>query len=329
MVWRAGKQNALPETTEADEDLVVASLDEIDVMAKAMSGVDVVFHLAGKTNGYRREEFDAVNVDGMKNLFAAVAKADPAPKRVVTVSSIMGAGPSDGTTPICESHVIEPGPTMYGESKLAGERVAFEAAREMDVEVLIVRPAMVYGPGEYDVLQLLRSVKFGIIAQPGRHTAPFSTIYVKDLADALLIVGERGTPISKSGPHVLAGEGTERPAPPEDPTDVRGQGIYYVTDGERHTFIELGRQCADAMGKRALAIRFPSFMVMMMAACFELIGRIIGRMPTLTIDKARGGLVSWWCDDRRLRKDVEFQPRYTLAEGMRETVAWYRKTGAL
>jgi len=77
MVWKVGKADAIPESVEAQRDVLVAPLDDVDAMAKAMSGADVVYHLAGRTRAYTQADFDAVNAEGVRNVLAAIDRAEP------------------------------------------------------------------------------------------------------------------------------------------------------------------------------------------------------------------------------------------------------------
>jgi nucleoside-diphosphate-sugar epimerase len=330
MVWKVGKANALPEVSADEGEVLVGSLEEVDAMAAAMGGAEVVFHLAGLTRAYTRAEFEAVNTRGVRNVLAAIERAEPRPRRLVYVSSVMAAGPSGENFPLSEAHAIDEGHTLYGDSKLAGEHIAWEHAQHSDLEIIIVRPPMVYGPGEQDVLQLLRGVRAGIIGQPGLTLTTFSAVYVDDLAEGLLRAADKGRPLPRGeAGHVLAGGGAPRDAKVDDPLDPRGQGIYYFGDGGDHTMTSLGRTAAKALDRRAVAIRFPVFLMTFMAALLWVLGKVFGRQASLTLDRAKGGAMGWWCDDRRARTELGYAPEFPLDAGLRETIAWARETGEL
>lgn len=329
LLWRSKKTLALPERVD-DPDAFVAPLEDVETLTKAMSGVDVVYHLAGRTAGYRREEFVETNVEGVRALLEARRRAESGPRRIVFVSSAMAAGPSGTAFPRSEAHRIEEGHTFYGDSKAEAEKILWEESQKGDLEVVIVRPPIVYGPGDEDVLQLLRAVRYGIVAQPGLRMGPISVVYVDDLVRGLIAAADHGKPLPLLvETHALAGVGAPVDQPVDDAEDARGQGIYYLTDGEVHTAMSLSEYGAKALERRAVPIRVPAFMVHAMAWVFEIVGRITGRVPTLTRDKARGAVQNWWCDDRRARAELEYRPRFGLGEGMRATVSWYRDRGRL
>jgi nucleoside-diphosphate-sugar epimerase len=309
--------------------LAYASLDDVTTMAQAMADVDVVYHVAGTTAAFDRTGFDRANVEGVANLFAAIALArthGQGPRRVVHISSLMAAGPSHPRSPRREHHRHERGFTEYGDSKLAGEQLAVASARRGDVELVIVRPPLVYGPRDEDVLQMIKSAAMRVVAQPGLRPTWMSAIHGRDLATGIALVGERGTSIPSEGTtgHVHAGGGDD-PQVLGDPHDPRGRGLYYLTDGQRSSVAEFGQVAAAALGRRALTIPIPGFAVRSVGLLNQGLGRLRGQVPALTHDKARASLSSgWWCDDARARAELDWAPSFPLEQGLEDTVRWLR-----
>jgi nucleoside-diphosphate-sugar epimerase len=309
--------------------LAHAGLDDVAAMAAAMAEVEIVYHVAGVTAAFDRHGFDRANVGGVANLFAAIARARElghGPRRVIQVSSLMAAGPSHERNPRREHHRHERGFTDYGDSKLEGESVGIAAARTGEVELIIVRPPLVYGPRDEDVLQMIKSAAMGVVAQPGFRSTWMSAIHGRDLAIGIALVGERGRPIPSDLPsdHVHKGGGGD-PRVPGAVDDPRGTGIYYLTDGGRTSIAEFGQLAAAALGKRALTIPLPAFAVRSVGALNQQIGRLRGQVPALTLDKARGSLSSgWWCDDARARAELDWKQTFPLERGLEDTVRWLR-----
>ena len=72
----------------------------------------------------------------------------------------------------------------------------------------------------------------------------------------------------------------------------------------------------------------PGFLVMGVGGMSQMFGRMRGKVPALTYDKARASCAEgWWCDDARARQDLAFQHRYDLDAGLEHTIAWYRERG--
>lgn len=314
-------------------ELVYASLDDIEAMAEAMAEVDVVYHVAGTTAAFDREGFDQANVQGVLNLHEAVALARSragakGPRRVVHVSSLMAAGPSHPDTPRREHHRHVEGFTLYGDSKLAGEKQALASARAKDTELVIVRPPLVYGPRDEDVLQMIKSAAMRVVAKPGFREQAMSAIHGRDLARGIALVGERGQPLPASvddpEAHVLADGGLD-PAEPGEVDDPRGRGIYYIADGHRGSVSEFGQLSAAALGRKALTIPLPGFAVRSVGRLSQGIGRMRGKVPALTADKARASLSpGWWCDDAKARAELGWAEEFTLEAGLEDTIRWLR-----
>lgn len=327
MVRRSSKLAKLEDAAAGRPfELATASLDDLASLRAAVEGVDVVYHLAGRTAAFDRAGFDAANVAGTQRLFDAIAQlGDAGPRRVVQVSSLMAAGPSAPQQPRREHHRHRPGFTDYGDSKLAAEGVGFTAARGGELEVVIVRPPLVYGPRDDDVLQMIKSAAARVVAQPGFKASWMSAIHGRDLAEGIALVGERGQALPvASEAHVLLGDGGD-PAVPGEIDDPRGLGIYYLSDGERTSVADFGQTAAAALGRRALTVPLPAFAVRSVGWLSQSAGRLRGRVPALTSDKARASLSpGWWCDDARARAQLGWSPRFSLELGLADTVRWLR-----
>ncbi len=335
MVRRSSKLAKLEDAAAGSPfELAYAGLDDVEAITEALRGIDIVYHVAGTTAAFDRAGFDRTNVEGVANLFAAIDRArshGTEVRRVVQVSSLMAAGPSHPRSPRREHHRHEPGFTLYGDSKLDGEKLAAAAARAGELELVIVRPPLVYGPRDEDVLQMIKSAAMRVVAQPGLRPTWMSAIHGRDLALGLALAGERGQaiPSGEDHEHVLTGSGADpRVAGAVD--DPRGAGIYYLTDGGRTTVAEFGQLAAAALGRRALTVPLPKFAVRSVGLLSEGIGRARGRVPPLTRDKAQGSLAAgWWCDDARARKQLDWSPSYPLERGLEDTIRWLRDRGQI
>ena len=116
-----------------------------------------MIHLAGVTKALSTSEFYSGNARATENLARAVAGRGV---RLVHVSSLAAIGPSTDGTPVSED--AEPHPvTHYGTSKLEGERIV----RALVPDAVVVRPAVVYGPRDTDLLEMFRSISRGFVLE--------------------------------------------------------------------------------------------------------------------------------------------------------------------
>jgi nucleoside-diphosphate-sugar epimerase len=315
-------------------ELAFASLGEPESLVEALRGIDVVHHVAGLTAAFDRAQFDRANVEGVAALLGAIRtlheRGEAAPRRLVHVSSLMAAGPSHPDQPRREHHRHVEGFTIYGDSKLAGEKLIWdEAGRRApaELELVIVRPPLVYGPRDEDVLQMIKSAAMRVVAQPGLRPAWMSAIHGRDLARGIALVGERGRPLPgaddpRRQDHVLSDGGLafEATVSHDHPS---GAGIYYLTDGGRTTVAEFGQVTAKLLGRKAVTLPMPGFAVVGVGWLSQGVGRLRGKVPALTIDKARASLSpGWWCEDERARIEIDWQPEFPLERGLDDTLRW-------
>ena len=315
----------------AGVELRHASLSDLDSLVAAMEGMDVVYHVAGITAAFTPEALREVNAAGTSRVFEAASKAKNGPDRVVYVSSLEAAGPSHHELARAEHHRPEPF-TWYGTSKFGGEQAAWEAAQSgEDFDVVIVRPPLVYGPRDLDVLQMIQSANWRLVARPGFRDTWMSAIHSHDLVRGITLAGDKGKALPKAPEaHVLAGGGQQNDEPAEDPTQPLGQGIYFFEDGGKHSIKSFGHEAAAALGKKAMTLPIPSPVGWIGAIGSELAGRITGKAPAFNRDKLRASIASgWWCDASRARAELGYEVEMPLPQGLEHTVRWLRDNKVL
>lgn len=286
-------------------ELAVGDLETGDGIDRALDGIDCVLHLAGVTKAWAPEGYMRGNVEATRRL-AEVASTQASPPRLVYVSSLAAAGPAVLGRPLTE--VDEPRPvSTYGRSKFAGE----EALRLFVARVpsVIVRPPLVYGPFEKElILQLVPFARLGVALKAGFGPKEYSLVHVRDLCAGILAAAERGKTIRD---------------------DDRSAGVYYLSDGEVHTWESVCGSLADALGRRRpFFVPVPDPVGYAAGLASELASRLGNSPASLNRDKAREmRWPAWTCLPDRARRDLGFQPAVRLAEGLRETIGWYRKEG--
>ncbi|HCP45412.1 MAG TPA: hypothetical protein DIU15_05190 [Deltaproteobacteria bacterium] len=315
---------------ERNVDYRYASVGDIDSLVSAMADVEVVYHVAGITAAFDEATLQAVNAQGTANVLEAARRASPGPRRVVVVSSLEAAGESHPEVARAEHHRPTPF-TWYGKSKLGGEKAAWEAAQQGGLEIVIVRPPLVYGPRDQDVLQMIQSANWRIVARPGFSDTWMSAIHPHDLVRGIVLAAEKGRPLpSHAEDHVLGGGGDDNNIAAKEPSDPRGEGIYFFSDGGQHTIASFGHEAARALGKKAITVPTPRAMAWTAAIATELSGRLRGQAPALNRDKVKASFsTGWWCDSARAQADLGYAPEMSLEQGLVQTVRWLRDHNVL
>ena len=276
-------------------DLVVGSLEDAASLARAVSEVEIVFHLAAVTKARTEREYYCANADGTQALVDAMRAADPRPRRLVYLSSLAAAGPALNGQPVEPDH--EPHPiTAYGRSKLVGEHVCLAAADTFDVVAL--RAPIVYGPRERDFFLLFRLAARGVFLRPTGPDRIVQLVHVTDLVRALMC----GATMPGAG------------------------GIYHVADSQPYAWSEVAACIGQAVGRSVHMVRIPQFFIRLAAAASEIGAAIIGRATIFNREKVSELLApGWLCETALAKQGLGFEAQIPLSTGFAETVAWYKR----
>jgi nucleoside-diphosphate-sugar epimerase len=287
------RRKTLARPLPAGMEPVLADLSTGQGLDEALRGVDTVIHLAGVTKALRTVDYEAGNARATETLARAVAGRTI---RFVHVSSLAAIGPGAMVEEDAEPHPV----SAYGRSKLEAER----RVRALLPDAVIVRPAVVYGPRDTDVFQVLKSVAKGVALEIAGGGRWFSAIYVKDLADALVLAS----------------------------CAPRASGrTYFLAARQPVSWMELGQTAARIMGRKPpLAVRIPYAAAYAVGVCAEAWSRLRGTPGIVTRDKIREAhCPAWTCDVRRAAGELGFEAKTTLEAGLRETLTWYKESGWL
>lgn len=271
-------------------------LHDTEVLAIAADGQEVVFHVAGLVAARDEDEFLRVNRDGTANLVQAAKRGGCG--RIVLVSSLAAAGPSDRNQPRSGEEPAHP-VTAYGRSKLAGEAVV----RECGLPWTILRPPMVYGPWDTEVFKVFRVAKHGFAPVFGEGDQRLCAVYGPDLADALVSVAERDETVGRT---------------------------YYPCHPEVFTSREFAEAAGRALGRRVRVFGVAEKVARAVLKLSGTVARLRGRATVLNPDKGNEFFApAWTADPSPLTDDTGWTAAHDLAAGLEATVSWYRGQGWL
>jgi nucleoside-diphosphate-sugar epimerase len=280
-------------------ELVVGDLRSPATLAAAVAGVDIVYHVAAiyRSAGVAPDTYRAVNRTAVGNLVEAAAVAGA--RRVVHCSTVGVHGDVD-RPPANEDAPLKPG-DIYQITKLEGEQVAREAADRCGIELAIVRPSGIYGPGDRRLLKLFRNVvrRFPIL---GSGEIYYHLTYIDDLVEGFQLCGAH--PAAAGRTYILAG-------------------------GEVTTLNDVMKLIAEVAGVRPPAIHLPVWPFWVAGALCEAICVPFGIEPPLYRRRVDFFTKSRAFDITRARAEIGYAPRVGLREGITRTLAWYREHGWL
>lgn len=255
--------------------------------------VNAILHLAARVHLLHDSspdplrDYRLVNVDATLNLARQAAAAGV--RRFVFLSSIKVNGESTDIRPFSEADVPAP-IDPYGISKYEAEQGLLALAQQTGLEVVIIRPPLVYGPGaKANFLQLMRWVHRGIPLPLASVDNRRSMIFVSNLVDFILCCLT----------HEAAGGHT-----------------FLVSDNHDVSVADLIRHLSIAMGKRSPLFPFPSRML-------EHVARLTGRKDVVT-----RLLSSLQVDIQCAQSVLNWKPSYTFEAGIEKTVRHFLQAEA-
>jgi nucleoside-diphosphate-sugar epimerase len=317
----AAQMTALPSGVEG---VHVGDIGRKSDWSEALNGIDVVVHLAARVHVMHESAADPlaayreVNVEGTKCL--AIAAANAGVKHFVYISSVKVNGESTedksrdqgpgvrgqvknryqvsgrsgqgsggrrsvSKQSFSEKDIPEP-QDPYGISKLEAEQVLRYVSADTGLEVVILRPPLVYGPEvRGNFLRLLGIVWRGIPLPLASIKNRRSLIYIGNLVDAIINCMINPNAAGKT---------------------------YLISDGEDVSTPELIRRIAYSMERPAMLYFFPPKFIQLAAKFFgksAIVDRLVSSF-TVNISK--------------IKRDLDWNPLYTMEEGIRETVSWYK-----
>jgi len=276
--------------TDTYERVIVGQIDASTNWTDALAGIDVVIHLAGRAHIMQEvasdplAEYSRINIAGTEHL-ASLAAASGV-KRLVYVSSIK----VNGEETLLGRAYSELDPASpkdpYSFSKWEAEKALHRVAQETGLEVVIVRPPLVYGPevkGNFGYM--LNELGKGTIMPFHSIHNLRSLIYVGNFVDALLTCAIH-------------------PA-------AAGQ-TYLVSDGEDISTPELLRQLGLGIGRPARLLPIPPVLLKLAGLMTGRSGQVLKLLESLQVDSSK------------IRRELGWRPPYTLDEGLRATSSWFK-----
>lgn len=275
------------------DQVAVGDLNAATDWRAALAGCDTVIHLAARVHVMDDRDSDPLRSYRAVNVEASMALARQAHaagvKRLVFVSSIKVNGEATGAVPFRAAD--RPGPCdPYGQSKLEAETALLQYGRESGLEVVVVRPPLVYGPGvKANFNSLLRLVKLGLPLPFGSVGNARSMVALDNLVDLLIVCARH-------------------PAAP-------GQ-VFLVSDGVDLSIGQLVALIAKAMGKKVWLVPLP---VALMRGAAALLGK------GAVVDRLFGSLQ---VDIGPTRATLGWQPAVTPDSAIGSTVAHFQTVQA-
>lgn len=287
----------LPAAWRGRVEVFVGDLTDPASLGDAVRDASWIFHCAANVQTWgRAEDYEAVNVRGVRHLLGAIALQAVKPQRLVHVSTVDVYG--FPKTPCDEGCAVQPPGFGYGDSKLRGEQLLRERAQDMRLPYTVLRPANVMGPGSPFIARVGRELQDGLMLRVSGGRVEAGFLYIDNLVDALLWAGQ---------------------APQAE------NEVFNVVDPQPVTWRQLLDDLRRGIGGKGWIVDLPYAMAAGAAAVMETPYRLLGITQEPLLHRLIVKIFGRTCGHRALKLAAAGCPvgRVSYAQGMAESVSWF------
>jgi len=295
-----------------DVDIVVGDILDSKAMEDTTANVSVVYHLAAIPNwqaGISNSEYHDTNVLGTRRLLEAACRNDV--KRFLLTSSMEVVGPSLDGKPVNEATRAHP-TNVYGMSKKESEMVVDEYHRCGRIDTVVVRLPTVYGPrNTLHLKRFFRTARSGYFPLVGDGKALMEFCYVGNAVHGLILATEKAKP----------------------------GDVFFVSDETSYTLEQVIGTIGAELGVKVRFIRMPKAFAWALGWSIEALSKVFAFPPFILEGTGRPVFsrrsVEWmaesrsFCSVEKARATLGYRPPYSLREGTRETIRWFREARLL
>ncbi len=279
-------------TSEQKYDVVEGDITNPGSLEGLFEGKDILFHCAAALGAsiLTASDFFRINGQGTKNVLQA-AKNAGVPK-IVHFSSAGVLGLVEKGEVANEDYPLNP-QNSYDRSKLEGENIARRFAEE-GMDIVIVRPGWVYGPGDRRTFKLLKAIakkRFILVTKGETLQTP---VHIDDLVNGVFLCAEKGQ---------------------------RGH-IYHLAGNEVLPVKDIVTAIASATGTKIPPISLPLWPVKLAASALERSFALLKREAPLTRGKLSFFIHPKPLAIQKAKKELGYAPKISFAEGTSQTVEW-------
>jgi len=274
---------------------------------EASKGVRKIFHLAAVSHTLEDVDYSFFRRQNiLPSINLAKAAIENKVEKFIYYSSIEAVGLRAATNikkPINES--VTPSPeTKYGRSKLEIERNLLDIHKNKSLPVVIIRPSVIYGPRDitHGPLKLFKSIQSGMFRIVGDGGNLVSWCYVENLVEATILAANK---------------------------KISDGQIYFVNDEQPYEFKKIAEVAAKNLGVKLPGLRIPLFLAKLACMPIEIGFSFFKKDPPLSRSKLRLATQSFVYDISKAKKELGYKQVYSLAKGMKKTIAWYKENGYL
>ncbi|MBO9398611.1 NAD-dependent epimerase/dehydratase family protein [Shimia sp. R9_2] len=281
------------------DEVVVADLAQPESLPAAVEGVAGIYHLASifRQEGLPDETFYDINAEGTRRIFeAAIAAGVP---RIIHCST-NGVHSDIDHPPATEDYPFKPG-DIYQETKLAGEEIASEYFADGRMAGVVLRPTMIWGPGDDRTLKMFRMIQKGRFFFVGDGGTLHHWVDVRDLAAAFRQAME---------------------------SEVNNEA-FLIGGREYVSLRNIANEIADQLGKPKPSLRVPVGPMMLLAHATEIVCKPLGIEPPIFRRRVGFFIKNRAYDISKAHRILNFQPKQDIAGEIADIIEAYKSDGKL
>ncbi|MDP6522832.1 MAG: NAD-dependent epimerase/dehydratase family protein [Kiritimatiellia bacterium] len=277
-------------------EVVIGDLRDKDSLSRAVQGVTGIYHIASlfRQASFPESVFHDVNAEGVRRLMDVAI--DAGVKRVIHCATVGVLG-HVANPPANEETPYNPG-DMYQRTKMAGEKIAMEYYQSGKMSGVVIRPAMIYGPGDTRNLKMFRMVAHGRFFYVGPGTCEVHFIDVRDLVRSFDLAMEKES---------LNGE------------------IYIISGEKAVPLIDMANIIARELGVRPPWLHLPVKPMQWLGTIVETICRPLHIEPPIFRRRVDFFTKNRHFDSSKAKRDLDFAPEKSFDEEVVEITRWYKE----
>jgi nucleoside-diphosphate-sugar epimerase len=281
-------------------EVVVGDITDVNALQDALKGITTVYHLAGRlfTPGVPWAEYYTTHVEGTCTLLSC-CEDEPGLKRFVHCSTtgvlgVTGDQRADENTPFR--------PTNAYEQTKAEAEVLVSSAQSSGFPAVIVRPGLVYGPGDLHLLGFFRSIQRRLFRPIGRHPVWLHPVYIDDMTEALIRCGR---------------------------LPQASWECFHIAGRHPVTIAQLADAIGHTIGARPTRGWIPLAAALPLATAGDFLPARLRHLAPLTRSRLDFLTHSRVYDVTKAERILGFSASISLTTGLARTVSWYAHQGYL
>ena len=273
---------------------VSLNYENVDELSKVLAdnAINYIIHAAGVTKAVKQQEYDYVNAGYSVNLAKAVDAEGNYFKKMIFISSLAAVGPLTDDVNVINEQTSPMPVTAYGRSKLLAEK-ELTAAK---IPLIILRPTAIYGPRDKDIFIIIKTINRGFDPYMGKFLQQLSFVHARDVADVAV--------------QALFANKT---------------GIYNISDGNNYSRYQFADIARKILKKKPIRVHIPLPLIKVLAYFLETTNGLVNKPAVINRERLHElAAKNWLCDISKAKAELNFNPKFNLENGLKDSIQWYK-----